>query len=331
MNDSVAKTAQPTKNVEAIYPLSPLQEGLLFHTLSAPSSGIYFVQSDFTLRGTLNTAYFKQAWERVASRHSSLRTLFLWKGRDKPLQIVRRHITLPWNELDWRQLPPDQQKNQLDSLLREERSQGFDLNKAPLFRFSLIRTDDSVCHFIWSFHHLLLDGWSYVLILNEVLALYDAFIRGNDLQLDPVTPYREYIAWLQRQDLYKAEIFWREKLNGITSPTPFGVDMGANRDPEGSHDHHRQRLELSESSYAALKAMARERRLTVNTLIQGAWAIRKRALIHTGGPLARFSTQSLFCLMNLRKPTADLQPRVIICRESRCPWIQDWAIVRTDN
>ena len=265
-------------NIEAIYPLSSMQEGLLFHSVYAPQSGAYFVQFSYRLRGSLDIASFKRAWKRVIERHPVLRTIFTWERQDKMLQVVRKEIPLPWQDHDWRGLSADEQTARLQRLLAEDRAQGFNLARGPLMRLTLIRTRDDVYEFVVGLHHLALDGWSVVLILNEAFAFYNAFQRGDDLQLKPTRPFRDYIAWLQRQDKQEAERFWRERLKGFTRPTPLTVGQGPatgdlNRPEDRRPKYNEQRLTLTAAETEALRSFARRARVTPNTLVQGAWAV----------------------------------------------------------
>jgi len=264
-----------TRNIEDIYPLSPMQQGMLFHSLYAPETGVYFEQSSYTLRGDLNIPAFERAWQRVIDRHPVLRTAFVWEGLDEPLQVVHRRVELPLEKQDWRGLSEDEQETRLEAFLQADRERGFDLGKAPLIRLTLIRTADDVYHFVWSHHHLLLDGWSQPILVREVFALYEAFQRGQDISLPPVRPYRDYIAWLQRQDIAEAEAFWRRTLKGFTAPTPLTVDvLSRPHEPVGDEeDYAMQRMLLPAGTRTALEALARQHQLTLNTLVQGAWAI----------------------------------------------------------
>ena len=155
---------KPKGNIEAIYGLSPMHQGILFHTVHSPASGLYFEQYSCLLGGSLDTAAFERAWQLVTDRHPALRSLFTWEGRPKPLQIVRHTVTLPWTHEDWRELSPPEQETRLARHLETDRSRGFVLDQAPLIRLALFRTDDDATRFVWSFHHLLLDGWSMRLI-----------------------------------------------------------------------------------------------------------------------------------------------------------------------
>ncbi|MEK7786865.1 MAG: condensation domain-containing protein, partial [Chloroflexota bacterium] len=212
------------KDIEAIYSLSPMQQGMLFHSLYAPEAGMYVEQMTCIIEGGLNVAAFERAWQMAVERHTSLRTSFTWKRLDKMLQVVYRHADLRIEQHDWRALLADEQEKQLRTFLQAQRAQGFDLSRAPLLKLALMQITDDACYFVWCHHHLLLDGWSLPLILKEVLALYEANCQGQAIQLESAKPYRNYINWLEKQDLSQAESFWRETLKGFTAPTPLVVD-----------------------------------------------------------------------------------------------------------
>ena len=261
------------RTIEAVYPLSPMQQGMLFHSLYAPESGVYVEQLSCTLRGDLDIPAFQRAWQRVVDRHAVLRTSFVWRQLDKTLQVVHRRVTVPLEQQDWRGLSPAQQRARLDAFLQQERRRGFDLSRPPLVRLALMRTAEDAHTFVWSHHHILLDGWSLPLILGEVFALYEAFRQGRDLYLKPPRPYRDYIAWLQRQDLAKAEAFWRETLAGLTAPTPLVVDRATEAGEERDEAYGVLESHLPAATTATLQALARQHRLTLSTLVQGAWAL----------------------------------------------------------
>jgi len=261
------------KNVEDLYPLTPLQQGLLFHTLQAPDGGLYLERLSCVLRGELDTAAFRQAWSTVLERHPILRTAFFWDDLEEPLQIVRGHVALPLHEEDWRALSVAEQEARLAAFLDDDLERGFELERAPLLRLSLFRLEDSAWRLVWSHHHMVLDGWSRVLVLREVFHLYDAACRGVSLELPAVTPFREYVAWLQQQDLAEAEMFWRRELAGVTAPTPLGMERPGSA-PAGLEEARGERtLLLSARTIGELKALAQRERLTLNTLILGAWTL----------------------------------------------------------
>lgn len=259
------------KNIADFYPLSPMQQGILFHCLADPKSGVYFDQFSCTIEGNLNIAAFHRAWQQVVNRHSILRTCFLWEGLKEPVQVVHRQVTLPFVHQDWRHLSSVAQQEQIEAFLSSDRCQGFNLTVAPLMRLLLIQLTDYSYHFIWSSHHLLLDGWSVPLIFQEVLALYKTFAQGQTLFLPSPRPYRDYIVWLQQQNLSEAETFWRQTLKGFTAPTKIGENQ--NNQQTSTDNYKEQQLRLQASTTAALQSLAQKHQLTLNTLVQGAWAL----------------------------------------------------------
>ena len=262
----------PKRNLEAVYPLSPMQQGMVFHTLYTPGSGVYFEQTTFTIQGQFDVSAFEKAWHQVIDRHTILHTSFVWQGLDRMLQVVHKNVKVPLEFQDWRDIPVPEQQARFDSLLTTERSRGFDLSIPPLLRLAILQTANDSYHVLLNNHHALLDGWSIPLLFKEVFAFYDAFTRDQDITLPPARPYRDYITWLQARDLVAAEAFWHKELDGFVPVTWLPVQhslspfAGASRPTE--QDEH-----LSTQSTAALQALARQQHLTIGTLIQGAWAI----------------------------------------------------------
>ncbi len=269
----VAQKQSKNKDIESIYPLSPTQEGMLFHTLYEPESTIYFEQFKLTIHGNLDPGIFERAWQILVERHSALRTLFVWKNRKQSVQVVRKEVNLPWSNLDWRMFSKQEQEIRLNSFLDSDRKQGFELDKAPLMRFSLIRVADETYEFVWSFHHLLVDGWSWPIIFKELFALYESIQNGQQLYLAPSRPFRDYINWLQQQDLAGAKAFWQQNLEGFTAPTPLMVERTI-----GQSSHQQQNIEvrsqhLSTETTTTLKSFAQQHHLTLATLVQAAWGL----------------------------------------------------------
>lgn len=262
------------KNIESIYPASRQQKGMLFETLSAAQPGIHMERLAGRLAGPLDLAAFERAWQRVAARHSVLRTAFAWKGQEEPLQVVVERIKLQLEVQDLRGLPAGEQEAALGHYLAADLAQGFDMSKPPLMRLALFRTGEAEHRLVWTHHHVLMDGWCRPLVVGEVMSFYQAFSRGQELDLPPVRPYRDYIAWLRGKEaeMPGAESFWRETLSGFTRPTPLGVAAPpAPFDPRARHQVSEARLPAGPT--AALQDLARRSRLTVNTLVQGVWAL----------------------------------------------------------
>ena len=268
----MAKQALPD-HIDSIYPLSPMQEGMLFHTLMNPGTGIYLMQNRYLLEGDLNYDAFVRAWRLVLDRHPVLRTSFVWKNQKRPLQAVHKQVDAPIVSLDWRGQTRPEQIARLDADLEAELREGFDFAKAPLMRLWLIRLADDRYQFVHSFHHILLDEWCISLLLMDFLGHYGSLVRGERPMREKPRPYRDYIAWLQKQDINAAESFWRGYLKNFPTPTPLPYD----RLPEGLADQNEDAadhcLYLNADTSAALVGLAQRHRLTVNTFFQGAWAL----------------------------------------------------------
>ncbi|MES1243277.1 MAG: amino acid adenylation domain-containing protein, partial [Acidobacteriota bacterium] len=259
------------ENLEAVYRLSPSQEGILFHTLYEPASSLYFLQLAVTVRGRLDAGVLRGAWEDLVARHPALRTEIHWQGLEKPVQVVQRRVALVWQEEDWTGVPERAREERLARFREADRERGFDLSQAPLLRLTLIRAAEDLCYFVWSFHHVVIDGWCLPIVFQEVFDLYTARLRGEKAQLPPVRPYRDYIAWLQRQLAQSTEAFWRESLAGFTAPTPLAAGLPAA--PAASREFGELESELSPEVSAALSGLARRRRLTPSALLQAAWGL----------------------------------------------------------
>lgn len=261
------------ENIQDIYELSPLQQGILFHCIYASElKSLYLVQTAVTLRGNLDVMAFHRAWQEVVNRHTSLRTTFYWEDIEKPVQIVYKQVKVPLEMQDWRGIDPVEQQKKLASFLESDRQQGFDLSQGFLMRLTLFRFSDHHYEFVFTVHFIIADGWSLALILQQVSQLYQAICSGQDLSFAASSSFKHYIAWLQKQDLSTSEMFWRQTLKGLKAPTSLTnlyIDNLSNQ-KEGV-DH--KRIYLSEATTATIQSFARQHKLTLFTLIQGVWAL----------------------------------------------------------
>jgi amino acid adenylation domain-containing protein/non-ribosomal peptide synthase protein (TIGR01720 family) len=261
------------KNVESFYPLSPMQEGMLFHSLFDPGSGLYIELFNVRLKGNIDFVAFKQAWQQAVDRHSILRTSFVWEGVKEPIQVVHQRATLPFAFLDWRQhLKPEQEK-ELQNYLENERKTGFDLTKAPLMRLALIQMSDLEFQFCWIHHHILLDGWSVPILLGEVLQRYQAIRMGIQVELPAPRPFRDYIVWLKQRDLARAEAYWRKQLAGFSTPTPLPISRREHNLQTSPAEFAGNEVLLPVIQSDELQVLARRHSLTLNTVLQAAWGI----------------------------------------------------------
>lgn len=261
------------KDIKDIYELSPMQQGMLFHSLAAPESGAYIIRISHILKGDLDVPAFERAWQRVVDRHPVFRSSFHSEDFDKPLQVVHRQAKLSLEQQDWREFTLAEQGEHLDAYFREEGRRGFNLTEVPLMRLALFRCADDTYQFVISQHHILMDGWCRPLIFKEASTFYEAFCRGENIQLELPHPYRDYIVWLQQQDMISAEAFWRDELKGFSSLNPLVVNRRPGNLPTREDDFDKQSLRLSKAITDAIKTLARRHSLTLNTMVQGLWAL----------------------------------------------------------
>ncbi|HYP24459.1 MAG TPA: amino acid adenylation domain-containing protein [Actinomycetota bacterium] len=236
------------------YPLSPMQQGLLFHSLMGTAGSLYFEQLVLTITGPLDPAGLDRAWQQVAARHPLLAGTVEWEGIPEPMMLVppEPRIEVTQNEV-----------TDLDRFLAEDRARGFDLTEA-LTRVSLIRVDDATWRMVWSHHHLLLDGWSVQLVLGELMDLYD----DPAARLEPPGDYKSFVEWLRAADPAAAAAYWREALAGLEAPTDLRLVPPAT--PGEGHGMVVRTVNEAETESAA--AFARAARVTLNTVVEAAWA-----------------------------------------------------------
>lgn len=261
-------------NVEDISTVTPLQQGMIYHTLYAPASGVFINQLVCIFKGKFDTQLFVRAWEMAAAHYPVLRTAFIWEKLEEPLQFSSAKVTIPYEEVDWRDHTVIEQEALTEAYLLAARQKGFDLRDAPLLRLALMRLSDDLYQCVWSFHHLLLDGWSVSMLLEEVLRVYDSLRAGHEnVRPSERASSAGYLAWLERQDTNRARVFWQRYLTGITSPTALVKDRSIEPAEMFSGTWGRQRRHLTTEETDALKDFAKQHQLTLNTLIQGAWGM----------------------------------------------------------
>lgn len=255
-----------------------MQQGLLFHSLLAPASGAYVPQIILTLKGVLDSKYMAAAWQQTIDRHGALRTGYSWEKRDEPFQVVFRKITIDFVEQDWRNLDSNAQKMRLKTLLAANRSEPFKLQRPPLMRLFLVQLGNDRTHLVWCYHHLVLDGWSAAIVLQEVMHHYNASVQSADQQLATPRPYADYIAWLKQQDTSAALAYWRKTLKDLpalpTLPLRQGTHTLFGKQAVGRPYHIE--LALSTKETQQVEQFIRSHKVTLNTLMQGALGLLLR-------------------------------------------------------
>ncbi|WP_095155656.1 non-ribosomal peptide synthetase, partial [Pseudomonas sp. Irchel 3E13] len=271
----------PAARIEDVYPLTPMQEGMLLHTLLEPGTGLYYMQDRYRINSDLDPERFAHAWQAVVARHEALRASFCWDVGQTMLQVIHKPGDTAVEYLDWREVPADEQEPRLQALHKREREAGFDLLRQAPFHLRLIRVGEANYWFMMSNHHILIDAWCRSLLMNDFFDIYMALGEGRDAQLSPPPRYRDYIGWLQQRGLEQARTWWRDNLRGFERPTPIPSDRPYLREHASEHggmivgDVY-TRLEVKDG--ARLRELAQQHQLTVNTFAQAAWALTLRRM-----------------------------------------------------
>jgi amino acid adenylation domain-containing protein len=255
-------------------PLTPMQQGMLFHRLKAPGSGVDVEQIVCRMNEALDATRLGQAFDLVVSQHDALRAAFVWQGREEPGQYIRSRARVPVQRFDWAQLLPDAQERSLRELLRRDRGTDFDMREAPLMRLATARLGEREHVFVWSFHHILLDGRSFPLVLGEVFDAYDASLSGASLIRRPKRSFVDFLTADSARPNVDSQAFFKDLLAGVTAPTPLEVAF-VSREPLNT-DERSVSLRLSTDETADFVRAARTSGVTPNTLFQGAWALLLR-------------------------------------------------------
>ena len=271
--------SKSSNEIEDVYPLTPLQQGLLFHSLHAPESSAYINQLSGTL-SNLNLPAFRDTWASLMQRHGILRTSVHWQvtgesneNMDVPHQLVHQPLALPFVELDWRSLSDQQSQSDWQTFLQNDVATGFELDRAPLWRITLIQVGDNQYRFSWCRHHILMDGWCSSKLLSELLSGYEKRCKGESLNLPVPTPFSHYIDWIKKQNQQTAQAFWQTQLSGFSSATalPEIASLTSNKDQATAYAL--QQLQINAEQTQILSQFAQTHQLTLNTLCQGAWAL----------------------------------------------------------
>ncbi|MDA3648675.1 amino acid adenylation domain-containing protein [Saccharopolyspora indica] len=261
-------TKRPARDIADIYELSPIQQGMLYEQLAQPGIGVYVEQLRLEFSGTMHPEHFERAWQLVVDRHPIVRSSFHWRKNGTAMQVVHATATLPLETLDWRDLGEPEQEERLTASLEAERAAGFDLTDVPLMRSTLIRRAEDRWTFSWRFSHLLMDGWSFTLAIQDFIDNYRSLCSGGQPSAAPGQPYRDYLSWWRQRDSTAAREFWRRELAGYQPVEQ--LYLGGGDVPRGRSPHaHFERL-LTDLA-PRLNALARSEQLTLATLAQGAW------------------------------------------------------------
>ena len=261
---------------EKSLPLSPMQTGMLFHAITVPGAGVDMQHIVMTLHEKIDQALFQQAWEILLSRHEILRTTFEWENVEFPCQVVHNMVSLNISCHDWQSLDSNAQNVQLKNFVAEDRKAGFELSKSSAFRVNLFQMDADLFKCVWAFHHIILDGRSFTIILDELFTIYDALFAGESYVLPERRPFSDYLDWYLGKDFSQSESYWRKLLTEFTAPTPLTIAKQAKHDTHVATASAETEIRIPAAAVQELAQFAARIGVTMNTLVQGAWGLAWR-------------------------------------------------------
>jgi len=258
-------------NIADIYGLSNTQKGILFHTVYEQEVDLYHNQLLFQAVGNIDEVIFKQAWEAVVQRHDVLKSSFHWENLEKPMQVVHSQASLDWTTHNWEHFTEQEQEVKLSAFIKADKQTKFELDKPCLMRVNLFKTSPTAYKVLWSFHHLILDGWCLPILLKEVLENFKSIFHRLPINRPQGTPYKQYVLWQKQQHKESAKSYWQNELKAITGATAIR-QYGTSRTAKGA-SYADEILGLGEAVSAGLNLFVKHNNITPNTFFQGAWAL----------------------------------------------------------
>lgn len=258
------------ENIKDIYALSPMQEGLFFHSLLDKSSSAYLEQFSYRLQGPLQIAYVQQSLQELLRRYDVLRTVFIQKTTDRPIQVVLKERQLDLHYEDLSDEPQPQQY--LQAYKQADTARTFALSRDVLMRVAVFRLSDQEHEFIWTFHHILLDGWCLAILNEEFFQLYYSLLEGRPHQLPAVKPYVDYIRWLEKRDQQEANAYWAHYLEGYCQTVAVPGRRRVDR-PEGAYLAGQYVCQLRAEKQAQLARFPGQYNVTMSSVLQAVWAL----------------------------------------------------------
>ncbi|MGB0521657.1 MAG: amino acid adenylation domain-containing protein [Flammeovirgaceae bacterium] len=270
---SIQQLAQLTthEEIEEIYQLTPLQEGMLFHSLMEPDSNAYFEQISYRLKWKLHIDLLEACLTELVNRHAALRTKFYSEGLDQAVQVVLKEMVSEFYFEDISAKDAIAQGQHIEAYQAANRKQKFDLTEGKLLRLAVFQLAEDTFEFSWTFHHIILDGWCMgIITLTDFLAVYQSLAAEQALQLPTVFPYSDYIKWLNQQDLSSSLNYWEDYLLGYEEAT---ILPTISQQQSETHTRETFTFEVDQQIHQAISNLATQHQITANTIFQTAWGI----------------------------------------------------------
>lgn len=258
-------------DIADIYGVSPVQESMIFHTAYSPDSSVAVEQTVFRVQGNLNIEAFEKAWNTILNRHESLKATYHWRNLEHPIQVIHNNLTLPFEVINMEE--KDDYKKIREELLAEDREKGFDLEVPPLMRVIVLKVSNDVYDIIWTYHHLQMDGWCIRIIMQELDEYYSKYANNEKVVISSEVPFKDYITWLNKKDQKETEKFWKETLKGMNKPTLLSSVVEVKGEKKNEKPYDVVEFAVNSELNEEISRFTKEKRITLSTLMQGAWAL----------------------------------------------------------
>ena len=258
-------------DIKDIYILSPMQQGMLFHSIIDDNASVYFEQANFSIKGYVDISLFEKSFNYIIEKYDPLRTVFLYEKVNQPLQVVlkKRNGTILFDDIS--SLEDKAKKVFIEEFKQKDRGQGFDLSKDLLMRISVIRTDKEAYEIIWSFHHIIMDGWCLGIILEDFFKVYSSLLKKKPIIDSNYYPYRDYIKWLQDQNKNEALDYWKTYLENYEQAVSIPQKYGSIS--ENIYLPQELKFELDKETTRGLEGIARDNQISINGIFQAIWGL----------------------------------------------------------
>jgi amino acid adenylation domain-containing protein len=259
--------------IQAIYPLTPMQKTMLYHSLSGKHKEVFFIQYLFRWQGAIESSHLETSLNQLIERHDIFRTIFIYENLEEPLQIVLKHRKVEFNYEDITHLPEEKKPLHLEKSRERDIKRGFDLGKDILVRATLFRVNVNSYHLMWSNHYILTDGWCFKIVFSELYQIYEGLKKGNPIELEEASPYRNYIRWLENQDKSMGFRYWRNYLAGYKHQGDLVPTKPGKPPDNGEYNFKEYSFVIDEEEIGALNRLATSCGVTVNMVFQTLWGI----------------------------------------------------------
>ncbi len=257
------------QKIQKVYPLTPMQEGMLYHAMLDPNSSSYFTQLELGISGEFDHALFEKSLNELIRTYDILRTAFVYQQLQKPRQVVlaERHLDVYREDLS--QLNHQEQQKVLDQYKKQVRNQGFHLTNDLLLKVAVFQLNETNWHLIWSNHHIIMDGWSMGVLMKKLFHYYESYRNGRTPDRSQGKPYADYIQWLGKQNKQEAESYWQERLDGAVQHQ----GLLEQKDANGQYDHQELTFTWDAQTVQAIQHVARQCQVTAPNLFQSVWSV----------------------------------------------------------